>query len=134
MRYNTRTLTVFTRAVQILINNSVDPTVPPTIRFFEEKVAVDSDDNETSLGTDGSQLSATYDDSTRGTSFDLLDPSDNSVTGSQTYEQLYITLYSLYNALAAERDQTIADNANAELADSSEEPETTVGDGGGEPQ
>lgn len=134
MRYNTQTLTVFTRAVQILINNSVDPSVPPTIRFFEEKVAVDSDDNETSLGTDGSQLSATYDDSTKATSFDLLDPADNSVTGSQTYEQLYITLYSLYNALAAERDQTIADNANAELADSPAEPETTVNDDGGEPQ
>jgi hypothetical protein len=121
MRYNIQTLTVFTRAVQILINNSVDPSVPPTIRFFEEKVAVDSDGSETSLGTDGSQLTATYDDSTRATSFDLLNPVDNSVVGSQTYEDLYASLYSLYHALAVERDQVIAENA--ELADvPAEEP------------
>lgn len=37
-------------------------------------------------------------------SFNLLNPIDDSIIGSLTYQDVYITLYSLYRHVAAKRD------------------------------
>lgn len=108
MNYKEQNVDIYTRAVQILINNSVDENIDPSIKFFEEKVMV-SDGVTKSLGTDGSVIQIGYTDANKLTEFPMVDPTTNSVVGSQTYEQLFASLYSLYWHLATERDIGMAE-------------------------
>lgn len=106
MNYKEQNVDIYTRAVQVLINNSLKEGVDPSIKFFEEKVKVEGD-SVVSLGTDGSVLHTHYTDLNKGTEFNLLNPEDNSVVGTQTYEQFFLSLYSLYWHLAQERDSIV---------------------------
>ena len=108
MNYKEQNVDIYTRAVQILINNSVDENIDPSIKFFEEKVMV-SDGVTKSLGTDGSVIQIGYTDANKLTEFPMVDPTTNSVVGSQTYEQLFASLYSLYWHLATARDIGMAE-------------------------
>ena len=108
MNYKEQNVDIYTRAVQILINNPVDENIDPSIKFFEEKVMV-SDGVTKSLGTDGSVIPIGYTDANKLTEFPMVDPTTNSVVGSQTYEQLFASLYSLYWHLATERDIGMAE-------------------------
>ena len=103
MNYKEQNVDIYTRAVQVLINNSADENTDPSIRFFEEKVMV-VDGVTKSLGTDGKVIQIGYTDANKLTEFPVVDPATNSVLGSQTYEQLFASLYSLYWHLAQERD------------------------------
>jgi hypothetical protein len=108
MKYKEQNVDIYTRAVQILINNSVDENIDPSIKFFEEKVMVSAGVTQ-SLGTDGSVIQIGYTDANKLTEFPMVDPTTNSVVGSQTYEQLFASLYSLYWHLATERDIGMAE-------------------------
>ena len=108
MNYKEQNVDIYTRAVQILINNSVDENIDPSIKFVEEKVMV-SDGVTKSLGTEGSVIRIGYTDANKLTEFPMVDPTTNSVVGSQTYEQLFASLYSLYWHLATERDIGMAE-------------------------
>jgi hypothetical protein len=108
MNYKEQNVDIYTRAVQILINNPVDENIDPSIKFFEEKVMV-SDGVTKSLGTDGSVIQIGYTEANKLTEFPMVDPTTNSVVGSQTYEQLFASLYSLYWHLATERDIGMAE-------------------------
>jgi hypothetical protein len=108
MKYKEQNVDIYTRAVQILINNSVDENIDPSIKFFEEKVMVSAGVTK-SLGTDGSVIQIGYTDANKLTEFPMVDPTTNSVVGSQTYEQLFASLYSLYWHLATERDIGMAE-------------------------
>ena len=68
-----------------------------------------SDGVTKSLGTDGSVIQIGYTDANKLTEFPMVDPTTNSVVGSQTYEQLFASLYSLYWHLATERDIGMAE-------------------------
>jgi len=103
MNYKTENVDIYTRAVQVLINNPVQADIDPSIKFFEEKVKVEGD-NTVSLGMDGSVLHTHYTDLNKDTEFNLLNPEDNSVMGTQTYEQFFMSLYSLYWHMAQDRD------------------------------
>ena len=103
MNYKEENVDIYTRAVQVLINNPVQADIDPSIKFFEEKVKVEGD-NTVSLGMDGSVLHAHYTDLNKDTEFNLLNPEDNSVVGTQTYEQFFLSLYSLYWHMALDRD------------------------------
>ena len=39
--------------------------------------------------------------------FDLIHPETDEVVGSASYQDIYVMLYSLYRALAAERDEAL---------------------------
>lgn len=89
----------YQRARLITITN--EHNSPNTITFIEEKIKF--------IGTehyhmDVSKLSETLTQDNASTTIDLLNPVDDSVIGSATYQQLYILMYSLYMKLANERD------------------------------
>jgi len=73
MNYKTENVDIYTRAVQVLINNPVQADIDPSIKFFEEKVKVEGD-NTVSLGMDGSVLHTHYTDLNKDTEFNLLNP------------------------------------------------------------
>jgi hypothetical protein len=85
------------RAYQVIINNRIN--LIPEITFNEETVVNTGSSLITSpIG----HISKKFTDPS--TTFDLLNPTDNSVIGSATYQEAYVLLYSLYQALALERD------------------------------
>jgi hypothetical protein len=103
MNYKEENVDIYTRAVQVLINNPLQADTDPSIKFFEEKVKVEGD-STVSLGMDSSVLHTHYTEMNKGTEFNLLNPDDNSVVGTQTYEQFFMSLYSLYWHMAQDRD------------------------------
>lgn len=129
MNYKEQNVDIYTRAVQILINNSVDEDLDPSIKFFEEKVMV-VDGVSKSLGTDGTIIQIGYTDASKLTEFPIVDPATNSVVGSQTYEQLFASLYSLYWHLATERDIGMAETEEDSTVEDAVIEETPVEDDG----
>jgi hypothetical protein len=90
--------TQWTRAKTVIVNNNFNET--PRILFAEE----------TRLTMGASSIEIPGLNSSVGCNFDpvktfdLLNPEDNSVIGSASHAEVQVILYSLYMALAAERD------------------------------
>lgn len=101
----------FVRAAKVEIFNHYQSTTK-TIRFQEEHII--SIGNETIRRPYNRQttcdyssavtLSNTLTEETANTSFNLLNPVDNSVVGTMTYQDVYNVLYSLYIHTATEFD------------------------------
>lgn len=75
-----------------------------SITFVEEKITFIGSDH---FHTDVSQITETLTLENGSTSFNLLNPVDDSVIGTATYQELYVILYSLYMKLAADRDAQV---------------------------
>lgn len=91
--------TKWTRAKRIIIENPKDQIA--SILINEEDV-IEFDTKETIIPS--TSLYETFSDPSK--SFNLLNPTDDSIIGSATYQEVYIMLYSLYIYLANQRDNT----------------------------
>lgn len=89
--------TKYRRTLRIVGENPLGGT--PSLTFVEEDVIVLPDETVTKpVGM--VQVSLTD----PAAVFDLLNPTDDSVIGSATYQDVYLHLYGLYRHLAAQRD------------------------------
>lgn len=70
----------------------------PSIEFTQETIATFTD-NPAGFINLGPAPSIQADLSVPTTSFNLLNPVDNSVIGTSTYQNVYVLLYSLYASL-----------------------------------
>jgi hypothetical protein len=83
-------------AKRVILDNSV---AIPKATFIEQKVLMLGDET---INRDVGVLNA--DMTNPGTVFNLLDPADDSVIGTMTYEQFYGAVRSLHRHLAVIRD------------------------------
>ena len=94
------------RARQIVIRNEHDET--PKVIFMEEEVF----ELDGAIITRGISevLEKEFTIANSGTSFDLMNPTDNTVIkdATMTYGELYAALYSLYFHLAGDRDDALS--------------------------
>lgn len=97
----TVTTTTYVRSNLITVDNPLG--LPPSITFIEEMVEQVGDEPAEAIGDTGS-VSKTLTPENSATTFDLLNPTDNSVIGSANYQDFQVMLYSLYIHLATERD------------------------------
>lgn len=97
----TVTTTTYVRSNLITVDNPLG--LPPAITFIEEMVEKVGDDDPEAVADAGS-VSKTLTPANALTTFDLLNPEDNTVVGSATYQDFQVMLYSLYIHLATERD------------------------------
>jgi len=87
------------RSKKIIIANPYGGN--PMVHFMEESLQIMP--NGTTLATPcKSELIEVFDDISK--KFDILNPTDNTVIGESSYQELYILVYSLYIALAKKRD------------------------------
>jgi len=91
--------TEYQRARLISITNDLNS--PNTITFVEELI---KHVGNKEIHSDVSEIYKVLTPENQLTSFDLLNPMDDTVIGSATYQDLYVLLYSMYIALVAERD------------------------------
>ncbi len=99
-RETSASVTKWRRANQVIISNPLDDLASSQVIFIEEDVVQDGlDKTKIQAGTIASNFNPTG-------SFDLLDPTDDSVVGTVTHLELYAILYSLYIATATARDAT----------------------------
>lgn len=106
MDYKQTSLTgeAWQRCNHLEINNPSGGT--PTIRFDEERRVVLSDG--ATLGTPAGAITKEFTDP--ATEFPLLNPATGEAVGQQlTHGFVYAALWSLYMALAAERDAAIVE-------------------------
>jgi hypothetical protein len=126
MKYKEQTMQGYTRAETVVISNPVNG--PVQIRFNEEACVTSEAGEDAGLGFAGSYIIKEYTEENKGTAFPLLDPNTDGPIGSFTYEQLMGVLYSLYFALAEERDTQpppVIEEAS-ESADPEQEDESSV--------
>lgn len=76
---------------------------PNSIAIFEEKVVVLPDASVEVVPIDTGAIQSTISDPNE--SFNVVNPSTGAVTGTMTFAQLKVQMYSLYLHLAAIRDQ-----------------------------
>lgn len=76
---------------------------PNTLTIFEEQIVVLPDASTKRVALDTPELRATITDPNE--SFNVVNPATGAVTGTMTFAQLKIQMYSLYLHLAAARDQ-----------------------------
>lgn len=69
---------------------------------MEEEQVIQLEDE--SISKPYSAMSKMLTEETANTTFDILNPEDNSVVSSMTYQDVYAVLYSLYMHSALERD------------------------------
>ena len=86
------------RAYSVTVINAYAQT--PTIQFGEEDRTTLPDGR--SMVTNNTSVGTALDDPTKA--FPILHPITGEVIGQATYQDVYVTLFSLYMALAAERD------------------------------
>lgn len=106
-------------SVQILID------LPIAEESVSENPSLENMITITTHSDAGSVYNFSYTEENKDTTFNLLDPSQNSltaVTGTQTYEQLFTSLYSLHRYLAQNQ---VNDTEETE----SSTPETTPTEG-----
>ncbi len=75
---------------------------PNSMTIFEEKIVILSDASVQKIPLDTAELQVTITDPTE--SFDIVNPTTGEVTGTMTFAQLKVQMYSLYLHLAALRD------------------------------
>lgn len=75
-----------------------------TMTIFEEMIVVLPDDSTVKVALDTPELQVTITDPNE--SFDVINPVTGTVTGTMTFAQLKIQMYSLYLHLATIRDET----------------------------
>ena len=98
-------VTTYDRAYKISIANPLSGA--KTIRYDEQTITTTNDGEETVIeeGPYKRSIEASITELNAGTSFPLLNPLDGTPLGSEaTYADLQVLLYSLYYALAEERD------------------------------
>lgn len=93
-------VTTFQRPYQTISTGPLGQ--PNTLTIFEEKITVLPDASTESSPVPTPELTATITDPS--VSFNLVDPTTGVVTGTKTFAQLKIDMYSLYLYLAAIRD------------------------------
>lgn len=76
---------------------------PNTLTISEELITILPDASMTNVPLGTAELQAVVTDPSQ--SFNLVDPTTGDVTGTKTFAQLKIELFSLYLYLAAIRDQ-----------------------------
>lgn len=89
--------TSWQRAYQVLINNFYNTT--PTVTFNEEEII---NTGSGILTKHISHITESFSNPT--TQFNIINPIDGSVTGTASYQDVYILLSSLYLDLANKRD------------------------------
>lgn len=89
--------TVWRRSYEVIIKNNYNEI--PEITFNEEEIV---DTGTTILNKPVSHIHKMMDDPS--VTFNLLHPITGDVLGTATYQDAYVMLSSLYQALAAERD------------------------------
>ena len=101
--YNQTTITngtIHTRAYHVNIENPLGGI--PSVQFNEENV-LDNNGVTTKFPSSSQPLQLSMTDPS--VTFNLIDPTDGTtVLGTATYQQLYVSIYSLYLSLAAMRD------------------------------
>lgn len=92
--------TTFVRPCQTISTGPLNG--PNALTIFEEKITVLSDGStaRSDLGTPELQHTVTDPNET----FNVVNPATGEVTGTMTFAQLKIQMYSLYLYLAAQRD------------------------------
>ena len=94
--------TEYRRARMVQVHNQLG--VPPHVAFIEERV---TQLPGRTITEDSATLTATYNPDTV---IDLLNPEDGKPLGpSMTHGQIMVGLYSLYMALATQRDTEVGD-------------------------
>lgn len=96
----TKTVTTFDRAYQVSVSYPNNGT--PSIRFDEEKIKREGG-VDTTMGRIGF-LKKDLNPDNKDTVFNLMDTETGEVTGTATYDDLRVMLFSLYFHLATERD------------------------------
>ena len=87
----------YVRANRVVVENQLG--VIPSVMFLEEEVITRGAETfKRPLNTLRAQMTDP------ATTFNLLNPADDSVIGSSTYQDVYVLLYSLHRHLAAIRD------------------------------
>ena len=87
------------RAKRVILENPLGGA--PSATFIEEQV-ISTAGGDVKLPVEGPVLTDSMTDPT--TTFNLLNPADDSVIGTMNYGELYIAVYSLHRHLAAIRD------------------------------
>lgn len=87
----------YVRANRVVVENPLG--VLPSIMFIEEEVVTRGADTfKLPTSTLRAQMTEP------ATTFNILNPTDDSIIGSSTYQDVYVLLYSLHRHLAAIRD------------------------------
>lgn len=88
----------YQRSNKVIVMNELGGT--PEITFMEQVIGTLPDGTKVTPRTTKCADQMTN----PAESFPLLNPLDDSVIGSLTYQEVYVTLYSLYRYVAAKRD------------------------------
>lgn len=94
-------VTTYVRPFQTISNGPLNG--PNSMTIFEEQVVILPDESTKVVALDTPEIMATITDPTE--SFNVVHPTTGAVTGTLTFAQLKVQLYSLYLHLAAIRDQ-----------------------------
>jgi hypothetical protein len=94
--------TSWTRSYRVELENPLNDI--PRIIFAEEDVYLINGETVTKEIIRHPVYSAQDNLSDPTVAFDILSPVDDSVVGTATYQDVYVLLYSLYQALAIRRD------------------------------
>lgn len=76
---------------------------PNTLTIFEEKIVVLPDASVEHVALNTPEIQATISD--QNEVFNIVNPATGAVTGTMTFAQLKVQMYSLYLHLAAARDE-----------------------------
>lgn len=94
-------VTTYVRPFQTIVYGPLGQ--PNSMIISEELITILPDASTTNVPLSTPELRTTVTDPTQA--FNLVDPSTGAVTGSMTFAQLKVQMYSLYLYLAAIRDQ-----------------------------
>lgn len=94
-------VTTYVRPYQTISNGPLSG--PNSMTIFEEQITILPDASVQHVPLDSPELQATITDPNQA--FDVVNPVTGAVTGTLTFAQLKVQLYSLYLYLAAQRDQ-----------------------------
>lgn len=93
--------TEYQRSNKVIVMNELGGL--PEITFMEQVIGTLPDGSKiTPRNTKCSDTMTNH-----AEAFDLLNPMDDSVIGSMTYQEVYVTLYSLYRYVASKRDAVV---------------------------
>ena len=108
-KYKEEVAKIYTRAEMIVINNPLPSSgLNKSMRFNEETAVIHDDGTVTSqAGVPDSWLSQELTADNQTEKFDLVD-SDDKVTGTATFAEVYAMLRSLYKYVAKKRDDAPA--------------------------
>jgi hypothetical protein len=93
-------VTTYVRPYQTISTGPLN--APNSMTIFEEKIMILPDASTQRIPLDSAEIQATITDPNEV--FNIVNPSTGAVTGTTTFAQLKVQMYSLYLHLAAVRD------------------------------